>query len=79
MNPKNDCSIQISLICLAKEEEMRSKLIEVERVRPGRKLKNSSNEIKLPMFLKSERAEKSCSFSNLVVYSITGAGLKFCT
>ena len=31
---------------------------------------------KLPMFLKRERAEKSCSFSNLVVYSITSAGLK---
>ena len=28
------------------------------------------------MFLKRERAEKSCSLSNLIVYSITGAGLK---
>ena len=40
VNQKNDCSIQISLICLAKDEEMRSK-IEVEKIRPGRKLKNS--------------------------------------
>ena len=46
VNPKGNCSIQINLICMTKDEEMMS--IEVERIRPDHALRNSSKkEIKV--------------------------------
>ena len=47
VNPKGNCSIQINLICMTKDEEMMSK-IEVERISPDHALRNSSkNEMKI--------------------------------
>ena len=46
VNPKNDFIIEINLVFMAKEEDMMSK-IEVERIKPGHALKNSSINIRL--------------------------------